>query len=150
MCDYARERLAFGLKSGDAQAGAERRAEALQPQVWAEAVRLVGPARQTPMAGFVLGPLNDAFDAASARKAALSARMPVSVLATLAVYFVAAAAVLGHAIAAAGGRHRAASLALFALFALALGVILDLDRPRSGLIRIPQDAMADILRTMGG
>lgn len=147
MLRYAQDRLAYGEVGPGAQA-AERDAELLQPQIWAEAVRLVAPSRETPLAGFVLTPLDQAFDAAAARKAELHARMPLVVLATLSVYFIAAAAVLGYAFSRAQARHRVASFALFGLFVLALGVILDLDRPREGLIELPQGAMVDTVAMM--
>lgn len=147
---YAEIRLTYGLNGGGVQAAAEQATSQLQPAIWNEAVRRVGPNRQTPLAGFVLAPLNEAFDAAGSRKAALAARLPPSVLVTLALYMIASGAVLGYLICGVRLRHRAASLALFALFALALGVILDLDRPRGGLIRVPQGTMADTLRMMGG
>lgn len=147
MLQYARSRLAYGEMDEDWPA-AERDAERLQPLVWAEAARQVGPSRETPLAGFILSPLGDAFDAASARKAELRARMPLVVLVTLSVYFIAAATVLGYASAHAEARHRVASFALFGLFTLALGVILDLDRPADGLIGLPQGAMIDTLAMM--
>ncbi|CAN7471896.1 hypothetical protein LJR225_003232 [Phenylobacterium sp. LjRoot225] len=150
MRNYAQTRLTFGLNGGETQRAADRETARQQPPIWDEAVRLVGPSRTTPLAGFVLAPLNDAFDAASARKAALAARLPPSVLLTLSLYLIASAVVLGYGICGAGLRHRAASLALLALFALAFSVILDLDRPRSGLIRVPQGTMADTLQMMGG
>lgn len=37
---------------------------------------------------------------------------------------------------------------LFALLTLAVGLVLDLDRPRSGSIQVPQGAMHEVLRTM--
>src|SRR5262249_23862776 len=60
MLQYARARLAYGEMDRDSSA-AERDAERLQPQIWAEAVRQVGPSRQTPLAGFILSPVGDAF-----------------------------------------------------------------------------------------
>jgi hypothetical protein len=152
LLQYAEARLAYGEVGAGAKA-AELEADRLRPQVWAEAVRQIAPSRETPLAGFLLSPLDAAFDAASARKAELQARMPFVVLGVLAVYFVAAAAVLGYASARAEARHRIASFALFALFTLALGVILDLDRPREGLIDLPQGAMLDtvaLMRTQAG
>jgi uncharacterized membrane protein YbhN (UPF0104 family) len=149
MRQYAQTRLSYGVNGGPAQQSAERETAQLQPQIWDEAVRLVGPDRATPLAGFLLAPINDAFDAAGARKAALSAHLPPSVLVTLALYLVASAGVLGYLIPGGRLRHRAAAYILFALFALSLGVILDLDRPRSGLIRVPQGTMADTVQMMG-
>ncbi|MDR2189528.1 MAG: hypothetical protein LBE62_16020 [Azonexus sp.] len=148
LLDYAGARLDYGLTGGEAQDAAARQAEQLQPQIWAEAVRLVEPSRQTPLPAFALTPLGDAFDLAQSRKAALEAHMPVLVLGALAIYFIAAAIVLGYASAAVAKRDRVILLALFALFALVLGVILDLDRPREGLIPIPQGAMIDTVTVM--
>jgi hypothetical protein len=150
MLQYAQARLVYGERDGapKSEEAAERAADQLRLQVWAEAVRLITPNRLTPLAGFVLSPLDEAFDAASARKAEHQARMPLIVLLTLGIYFVAAAAVLGYASVRGEGRHRAASFALFALFTLALGLILDLDRPRGGLIHLPQDTMADTVAMM--
>jgi hypothetical protein len=145
---YAEDRLEFGLKGGPDQQAAEQRAAQLHPVIWDEAVRLIAPNRTTPLAGFVLAPLNEAFDTATARRAALTARLPIRVLLTLVLYMVSVAAVLGYAVSGASGRLRISWLSLFALFALALGVILDLDRPRSGAIRIPQGAMADTVQLM--
>jgi hypothetical protein len=145
---YAEARLAYGLTGGETQRAAEWQAAQLRPLIWAEAVRLVGPSRQTPLPAFVLEPLNQAFSAATARRAALSDRLSSPVVLTLVLFMVAAAAVLGYSIAAASGRLHVASLAMFALFALAFWVILDLDRPRGGPIRVPQGAMADAVQLM--
>jgi hypothetical protein len=147
MLQYGEARLAYGEVGAGAHT-AELAADRLRPQIWAEAVRQVAPSRETPLAGFLLSPLDQAFDAASARKAEIEARMPFVVLVILSVYFVAAAAVLGYASAHAEARHRVASFALFGLFTLALGVILDLDRPREGLIDLPQGAMVDAVAMM--
>lgn len=148
LLDYADARLTYGLTGGETQETAARKTNQLQPQIWAEAVRLVAPNRQTPLPAFTLAPLSDAFDLAQARKAALQAHMPALVLSVLTIYFIAAALVLGYASAEVAKRDRVILLSLFALFALVLGVILDLDRPREGLIPIPQGAMADTVQMM--
>jgi hypothetical protein len=69
------------------------------------------------------------------------------VLDAVIVYAVAAAGFLGYATAGARGRHRLASMGFFALLSLAVCMILDLDRPREGAIRVAQDAME---RTVAG
>ncbi|MDR2220233.1 MAG: hypothetical protein LBE24_06590 [Methylobacillus sp.] len=148
LLEYADARLAYGLTGGEAQELAAQKAEQLQPQIWNEAVHLIEPSRQTPLPAFTLSPLSDAFDYAQARKAALQAHMPALVLSVLTIYFIAAALVLGYATAQIAKRDRVILLSLFALFALVLGVILDLDRPREGLIPIPQGAMTDTVQMM--
>jgi hypothetical protein len=148
MREYAQARLEFGLTSGAREAAADRKALTLRPIIWAEAVRLVTPSRQTPLPGFVLDPLNEAFDTATARRTALAARLPNDVVLTLGLYLVASAAVLGFAVAGASWRLRIASLALFGLFVMAIGVILDLDEPRRGPVPVPQWAMAETVHMM--
>lgn len=147
---YARERLAFGLSDGADEIAAEARADALQPQVWDQALAAVRPYRTTALAGLVLDPINQAFDLAGSRHAALAARLPATVLGALCLYALASAGVLGYAMSGAGARHRIASMVMFALVVLAISLILDLDRPRDGAIRVPQGAMTDALRAMGG
>ena len=150
MHQYAQVRLEFGLTGGERGRAADRKALAMQPIIWAEAVKLVQPARQTPLPQFVLAPLNEAFDTATARRTALAARLPGNVLLTLVLYLIASAALLGFAVAGANWRLRVATLALFALFSLALGVIIDLDEPRRGPVPVPQWAMAETVRLMAG
>lgn len=145
---YARERLAYGERWGQAENQALARADALQLEIWREAVRQARPLSATMISSLLLEPLNLAFDTADARKAALEARLPLSVLLALMLYTVVSAAVLGYALEGAGGRHRAASFVLFALLTLAIVLIFDLDHPHSGMLRVPQTPMADAVQAM--
>jgi hypothetical protein len=146
---YARERLLYGERWGRAESQVLQRADELQLQIWEEAVKQARPLTTTMVSSLLLEPLNQAFDVAAARKAALEARLPLSVLVALAFYTVVSAGVLGYALAGAGGRHRLASLVLFALLTLAIVLIFDLDQPRSGLLKVPQTPMAVALQAMG-
>ena len=109
---------------------------------------MLRPYRTTPATAFVLAPLNEAFDLASTRAAALAARIPSTVLVVLWFYAVVSAAVLGFTIGGTKARNRNACLVMFVLLALAMGVILDLDRPRGGTIRVPQTPMIEALAAM--
>ena len=64
------------------------------------------------------------------------------------LYAAVSAAVLGYAIGGRKQLHRASSLVMFGLLTLALGMILDLDRPRGGSILVPQTAMIEALAAM--
>jgi len=146
---YARERLLYGERWGRVEGQVLQRADELQMQIWEEAVKQTRPLTTTMVSSLLLEPLNEAFDLAASRKAELAARLPLSVLIALSLYTVVSAGVLGYALAGAGGRHRLASMVLLALLTLAIMLIFDLDHPRSGLIRVPQDPMADAVRAMG-
>ncbi|PZQ54499.1 MAG: hypothetical protein DI570_22915 [Phenylobacterium zucineum] len=146
--DYAKARLEFGRGAGEGQARALARADRLQAEVWREAVNVTRPLGNSPLTGLVLAPLNEAIDLAASRKAALAARVPVTVLAALWTYAAASAAIMGYVVGGRRRRHRVACAVLFGLLVLALTMILDLDRPRNGAIRVPQTAMADAVAAM--
>jgi purine-cytosine permease-like protein len=88
------------------------------------------------------------FDLPSARRAALDAQVPPPVLWTVIVVAVIAAILTGYGLAAGRHRHRLASSVLFVAVALTITLIVELDEPRSGLIRVPQtpfDRTADAI-----
>lgn len=148
--EYARERLLYGERWGPAEGRVLQRADELQEQIWTEAVKQARPVLETMASSLVIEPLSAAFEAAGSRKAALAARLPLSVLAALSIYAIVSAGILGYAMIGAGGRHRVATFVLFGLITLVIVLIFDLDQPRSGWIVVPQAPMADALRAMGG
>lgn len=150
LAAYAKVRLAFGEAAGAERDLLEERSEALQGSIWQATVRAVEPIRTTPLASLVASSVNSVVDLSAERKAALAARLPSPVLEALVLYAFGAAAIVGYALAGMRSRHRAASLLLFALLTLAILLILDLDRPRSGAILVPQEAMRDMVSSLPG
>jgi len=88
--------------------------------------------------------MNGSFDLASARAAARAAHIPGRVLGILLLYAVLSMVLLGYILAANGRPHRVATGLLLVLLTLALVVILDLDRPRSGAIQVSQQPLEDL------
>ena len=87
----------------------------------------------------VLQATNLMFDLAGDRRAGLEAPgKPDPVLAALVIVAVIAAAITGYGLEAGGRRHRIASTALFAAASLIIALIIDLDEPWAGMIRISQ------------
>src|SRR5262249_1778572 len=145
---YAQARLEASLSSGVKRDAALMRVAAERATLGAS-VRQAMRAHEGSTAGVALGQAYDGMsDAAADRDAAALARLPGEVLALLSAYCIAAAGVLGYAIAADRSRHRAASWALFILLALAFGTIVDLDRPRSGAITVSQEPLAEAVRSL--
>ncbi len=141
---YARSRVALALAGEDrptiARVEAMSRAEART--LWAT----VAPTVTTAGAdSWLVQPLDDMFSLAVGRRAALASRIPTQVASVLGLYAVITAAILGYAIAYGRLRHRVATTALFALLAITVGLILDLDRPRNGFILINQQPLRDEL-----
>ncbi len=89
------------------------------------------------------------FDVAAARRAELDAYIPTRVLEILVLYAIVSAGVLGYVLAGTNVRHFIATSILFVALTLAITLVLDIDRPRRGSIRVPQQPMLD-LETRGG
>jgi hypothetical protein len=88
--------------------------------------------------------MNQSFDLASARSAARSAHVPDRVLGVLLLYAVLSAAMLGYTSAAKGKPQRIATVSVLMLLTMALVMILDIDRPRSGAIQVSQQPLEEL------
>lgn len=143
---YADIRAALPL-SADPSA-VERRTDAGQGEVW-HRVQAAIPRLDPPLAAGLVSAANEMFDAASSRKAERNARIPSRVLDIVSLYALMAAGVIGYVIGRRGGwRHALVSHALFLLLVLAMGLILDLDRPWSGSITISAQPILDARAAM--
>ena len=67
------------------------------------------------------------------------------IVASLILYNLLTAAILGYALTGVRARQRPAAAALFVLLTLAIGLILDLDRPQRGTIRVDQTPMKQLV-----
>ena len=116
----------------------------LQKEFWARAVAY-GQKDPSPVrAGLLLQSLNQAIDLESARRMALQNHVPASVIYVNGIVGLLAAMAVGYAFGL-NGRRQIFSMCVLALaITLVLAVIIDLDRPRSGFIRISQQPMIDL------
>lgn len=147
---YARARLEVGLATDPARSNAAlARADALHARfgerLYAALADGPGDARMT----LLVPAYNEAGDIAAERRAARAARLPGMVIALLALYCVAGAGMLGYTVAGSGARHRLAAGVFFVLLAFAFATILDLDRPRGGVIHVPQDELKRVAEGFG-
>ncbi|TRW15082.1 bestrophin-like domain [Glacieibacterium frigidum] len=150
LISYADARLQLAAAGEDAQgvAAADARTEALQRDLW----RVVTPAAavmaNAPLGAATVSDLTDMFDLADARHAALRTRIPTRVVVVLALYALISAGILGYTTQRGKLRHRLATTALLALLAMTIGMVLDLDRPRSGAIVVDQSPLEDVRAAM--
>ncbi|NEX95036.1 hypothetical protein, partial [Caulobacter sp. 17J65-9] len=109
----------------------------MQERIWAA----LTPAVHAPAQGYLATPLllatNEMFAAGASRRAATETRVPVVILRTLILYAMMCALFMGYGLAS-GGRHFAASTTLFLLIALTISLVVDIDRPRPGAVRIDE------------
>lgn len=108
----------------------------IQRQLWEEAVRATTLPEISPAAPLLLPQLNTAFEVAATRTAAAHAHQPPLVFALLFLLSLTCSVFAG--LAMAGGRQRSwvHMIGFAAVMSLSVYVILDLEFPRLGLIRI--------------
>jgi hypothetical protein len=147
---YADARLALAAAGEDRAAilRAYARADSLKRQMWVitvEADSLVQPAA---LSSLIAGGMNNVIELASSRRAALEARLPTIAFGSLLLYAAVAASMLGFV--SGSGKHprRFGAIVMLLLLSLALGLILDLDRPLRGTIKVNQQPMIDARASM--
>ncbi|MBO9518316.1 MAG: hypothetical protein J7493_09635 [Porphyrobacter sp.] len=143
MADYAKARLSFSeleLDEGKIEQSRQETA-AIQKRIWSEVGDAVSLPEYRHLSVPALSATTDMFDVATARHAALETRIPGRALQVLILYALVAAAIMGHSLGGSRQRHLIATTGLFALIALAINLIADLDTPRIGSVRVSQAFM---------
>jgi hypothetical protein len=124
------------------------RSEEVQGRLWAQAV-VAGGKHPTPITGLFIQSLNEVIDLHAKRVTmGIRNRIPVTIWGSL--YFIAILAMTGvgyHAGLTSTSRPLA-SLALAVTFSGVLWLIADLDRPQDGLLKVSQQAMIDLRKSL--
>jgi hypothetical protein len=139
MRAYVDARLAYYQKLLDFSAakGERARADALQQQIWNHAVAASAKVGDSRAALLVLQSLNQAFDVATARYAALRTHVPGAIFVLLLILAFACAFFAGIGMARRRGRPSLLHMIMFAgIIALTAYVILNLEFPRAGFLRL--------------
>ncbi|KPF75776.1 hypothetical protein IP88_06970 [alpha proteobacterium AAP81b] len=152
LAAYARGRIrrVDGVEHPDVYVAARARAGALRQRVWQDARLAAAPLGTSAQGAALIAAVNAVLDRGTARDAAIEARVPERVLTLLIVYSGVAALLLGYVMAAFDRRHRVASTLLFVLLATTIGLILDVDRPLVGGVRVSQQPLIDLVADIGG
>jgi hypothetical protein len=137
---YARDRqLVFD--AGDNHALVDRAqavTEANQGLLWSATIAAL---RQPGAAGWsttFLPAMNGMFDLAATLQASLEAGVPARVVRVVIIYAFVTAGLARFPLGAGGGRRRAGLMLVFLMVAVTIGLIIDLDNPRSGGIQVPE------------
>ena len=121
----------------------------LQARLWEVGVAASDLDPRPVTTGYFLQALNDVIDAQGARNDELRRHVPPEVFYLLFLIFGFTSALIGYASGIGRQQSRFPGLILSALVCLLVFLILDLDRPRRGLIEVRQDSM-EALRGEGG
>lgn len=149
---YLDARIATYLNVGDPEQVASRlaRSAELQTAIWA---RLIAAARQDPTvrtASMVLPPVNQMFDIANTRLLATRQHPPIAIYLMLAFLVLVSALLAGFAMAKSSRQSWLHILGFAAVVSIAAYLILDLEFPRLGLLRVDafDEAFLQLRRSM--
>ncbi len=124
-------------------------ADSLKREMWVTTVEADSLVQPAALSSLIAGGMNNVIELASSRRAALEARLPSIAFGSLVLFSVVAAAMLGFVSGSGTHPRRFGAVVLLVLLALALGLILDLDRPLRGTIRVSQQPLIDARASMG-
>ena len=145
--DYTEVRVATTSGAG----GDERlyqKAAALQAEIW-QLARDVAERSPTPVSALLLTSLNDAFDQMLTSRRDFTGRVPSYVFRLLVTVSVLAVGAVGYGFGLAGSRQFALSVLLLGTWTLAIALIIDIDRPQSGGVRIDPAPLVWTLQGFG-
>jgi hypothetical protein len=138
-----------GVQSGDVE-GAMAASVKLHDQLWPHAEALAKADPHSIAAGIFIESLNDTIDL-HAKRVLVGVRNRIPIVVWGALYLIAclSMAELGYSIGLAGSRRSIAVAILILTFSVVMLLIEDLDRPREGLLRVSQEAMLDLQKSLG-
>jgi hypothetical protein len=127
------------------------RSKRLRQELWTDAVAAT-QAAGSPAPQLILPTLNGAFEIATTRAAAIYGHPPVALYAMLIGLAMVAAFLIGNAMGARGTRDALHMVAYAGVLALVIFVIIDLEFPRLGLIRVDDSdrVLIELRQTMAG
>lgn len=114
----------------------------IQAQLWQIVTDAAAGDLPAAKISLVIQALNEVIDTYGKRQAQLDKHVPEVVLLLLFVIFIVTGSILGAAAGLAGGRPLLATVSMAALIVLVIFIVIDLDRPRRGLIQVDQGSMS--------
>ncbi|MDP2326066.1 MAG: hypothetical protein Q8N51_18850 [Gammaproteobacteria bacterium] len=117
--------------------------------LWRYAVQAAEEDGRPVTSGLFIQALNEMVDAYSRRDSALNRHVPEVVLFLLYFTFLMTGSLVGYATGVAGHRTSFATYILVGLIVLLVFIIIDLDRPRRGLIEVNQASMIGLHTAIG-
>lgn len=136
----------------DAARTANEHALALQGEIWSRAVEGAAAAPTTAATMLLLPALNEMIDITATRSMAMRTHPPAVVFVLLLALALASALFAGHGMAEARHPSRLHRIGFAFVMALAVLVIVDLEYPRRGFIRVDaaDEMLVELRRSMGG
>jgi hypothetical protein len=124
------------------------RSQQVRNQLWPAAVQLRGDSPPTVLDALLFASLNEVIDRHTQRGAAARDRLPVIILAMLTTVAVLSLGLIGFSSGLTARRGSYFTVALAVVITAVILVIIDLDRPGRGIVRVSQQPLIDALEDM--
>lgn len=147
MREYIDTRInaaAVSLDRTDDRQRLQATTQRLQGQLWDLAVQAAEVTDRPATVNLYLQSLNEMIDSNASRDAALDRHVPELVLFLLYATFILTGSMLGYAAGVSSSRVSKGSYILVTLIVVLVFIIIDLDRPRRGLIEVNQSSLISL------
>jgi hypothetical protein len=137
VADYAELRIRV-IRDIRTRADADRldaETAAMQTRMWAD-VTTIARAQPGPLSGLLVASFNEVFDLATSQKRFFTDRVPTHILRLLLWTSLLAVGAMGYHFGAGGSRQAVMSTLLLVLWASAMVLIVDINRPRQGTVTV--------------
>ena len=136
------------VRSGNIAEGM-RQSENIQNDVWTHAIAVGEKNPNSIVVGLFVQSLNDMIDLHAKRvQASLRSRIPGAIWIGLFAVAALSLATMGYHAGLSGTRRSLAIVAVAITFSVVIELIADLDRPQEGVLRVSQQALLDLQRSM--
>lgn len=126
-----------------------RRSEDIQQQAWTQADAVAEKNPDSMIVGLFVESLNQMIDLHATRmQAALWSRIPGAIWLSLFAVAALSFATMGCHTGLSGTRRSLAVVAVAVTFSVVIQLIADLDRPKEGVLRVSQQVLLDVQRSM--
>jgi len=123
----------------------DKEVQYIQQQIWNTAITAADQAPNPVKTGYFVQAVNEMIDAQGFRAAQLERHIPPAIFYLLFVIFIATGALIGYSTGLGQRTSRTPALVLSFLISLLVFIIIDLDRPRRGIIQVKQDSMENLM-----
>ncbi|MEO8308710.1 MAG: hypothetical protein ABI616_11800 [Pseudomonadota bacterium] len=113
----------------------------MHDRLWSIATAATAQDQRSVATGLFVASLNDVIDLNESRRAAATNHVPEAIVGLLVLISCGALGFSGYGCGLTGHRRSLSTITFIVLSAMVLLLILDVDRPRRGLILVKQDAM---------
>jgi hypothetical protein len=118
----------------------------LQRDIWKNGVRAAQIDSRSVTTGYFINALNNMIDAHSHHNAMLQLHVPEVILFLLFIVFIMSGALMGYASGLGNKRTVIPAMMMTFLICLVVFIIIDLDRPKRGIIKVSQETMLQLQR----